>query len=181
MPIVASAGATFTPCPAGTFVATCIDVVDNGMVKSTYGGKTKTQHKVTIIWEIEEKRDDGKPHRPRKRYTLSLHEKSSLRKDLESWRGRAFTEGELEGFDLEVLLGIPCMISVIQEAKGGKVYANIKAIMTKPKNLPAPLPDPSYARECERMAADAESAGMDQSGPPDDQWEPPYDPSDVPF
>ena len=41
---------------------------------------------------------DGKPFLVRRRYTASLHEKSALRKDLESWRGRAFTNVELDGF-----------------------------------------------------------------------------------
>ena len=36
-------------------------------------------------------------------YTLCLHERAALRKDLESWRGRKFTEQELDGFDLEKL------------------------------------------------------------------------------
>ena len=34
-------------------------------------------------------------------YTLSLGERSNLRKMLESWRSRAFTPEELQGFDLE--------------------------------------------------------------------------------
>ena len=119
-----------------------------GWCKSTYSGeRTKTQHKVNVIWEIGEKRDDGKPFRPRKRYTLSLHEKASLRKDLESWRGRPFTDSELEGFDLEALLGVPlCSAWSTQPAVSGNVYANVTAIMRPPRGMEAPKADPAYVR-----------------------------------
>ena len=60
---------------------------------------------------------DGKPFLISRRYSLSLHEKSSLRRDLESWRGRAFTQEELRGFDLEVLIGVGCLVSVVHEQR----------------------------------------------------------------
>ena len=124
MAIVASKGSSFTPCPAGTFCAVCIDVVDLGMVQSTYSGKTKKQHKVHIIWQIEEKRDDGKFFTPRKRYTLSLHEKASLRKDLESWRGRPFTDDELAGISADLTPAVREVLTVAgsvasRNARGG--------------------------------------------------------------
>lgn len=176
MAILASKGSSFTPCPAGSFVAICVDVEDLGVIKSTYAGKIKSQHKVNIIWEIEEKRDDGQPFRPRKRYTLSLHEKSTLRKDLESWRGRPFTDDELSGFDLEVLIGVPSMISIVQAAVEGKIYANVTAIMKAPKGLVPPVADPSYARVQDRPKEGAVSNG---DPGPDSEWTPTDD--DVPF
>ena len=146
------------------------------MVQSTYSGKTKKQHKVNIIWQIEEKRDDGKFFTPRKRYTLSLHEKASLRKDLESWRGRAFNDDELAGFDLENLLGAPAMICVVQAAVSGQVYANVTAIMKAPKGLTPPVPDPTYVR-----VQDQPKDGTPGAQPPDgdQEWTPTDD--DVPF
>lgn len=177
MAIVASKGSSFTPCPAGTFIAVCIDVEDLGIVKSTYGEKTKSQHKVNIIWEIEEKRDDGLPFRPRKRYTLSLHEKATLRKELESWRGRAFTEAELEGFDVEALIGVPCMICIVQNAVKGQVYANVTAIMKAPKGMVPPALDPSYVRVQDRPNAESPATG--DRGPDQSEWE--ASDSDVPF
>jgi len=39
-----------------------------------------------------------------KRYTMSLGEQSTLRKDLESWRGKKFTPEELQGFDLNACI-----------------------------------------------------------------------------
>ena len=177
MAIVASKGSSFTPCPAGTFIASCIDVEDLGIVKSEYNGKTKSQHKVNIIWQIDEKRDDGQPFRPRKRYTLSLHEKATLRKDLESWRGRQFTEAELDGFDLEALLGAPAMICIVQNAVKGQVYANVTAIMKAPKGMQAPAIDPSYVRVQDRPKGEA--PGNVSDGPDTAEWE--ATDQDVPF
>jgi hypothetical protein len=44
-----------------------------------------------------------------KEFTLSMHEKSTLRQFLESWRGKAFTEKEALSFDVTALIGKPCL------------------------------------------------------------------------
>jgi len=156
MPIIAKAGGgSFAPAPAGTHSAVCCDVVDLGVLEVNYAGKTKRQHKITVIWQIGERRDDDKLFLLRKRYTLSLHEKASLRKDLESWRGRSFTPAELEGFDIETLLGVPCLLSVIHQAKDGDIFANISAIMRLPKGMEA-LKVVDYVRVCDREPTQAE-------------------------
>ena len=61
-----------------------------------------------------------------------------MRRDLEAWRGRAFTEDELAGFDLKNILGKPCMIQVVHKKNGERTYANIKAIMKLHASVPAP-------------------------------------------
>jgi len=174
MAIVATKGANYPVCPNGSHMGICIDVVDLGMVKSTYGEKTKTQHKIRVIWQTGEMRDDGKPFQISKRYTLSLHEKSTLRKDLESWRGRPFTDGELEGWDVESVLGAGAMLSVVQNASNGNVYANVAAIMKPPKGMPLPERDMSYVRVHDRPK-DAEA----QPGPDLGEWQ--ADDDSVPF
>jgi len=176
MAIVAKAGAKFEVCPAGSHVGVCIDVVDLGMIKSNYSGKSKTQHKIRVVWQVAENREDGKPFHVSKRYTLSLHEKSSLRKDLESWRGRPFTDGELEGWDVEGVLGAAAMLSVVQTAQQGNVYANVSAIMRPPKGMPVPAPDPSYIRVQDRPNDEVPG---NESAPDNGEWQPSDD--DVPF
>ena len=44
MPIFAKAGGSFTPAPAGTHCAVCVDVVDHGLIEVTYQGKTRQQY-----------------------------------------------------------------------------------------------------------------------------------------
>jgi hypothetical protein len=85
-----------------------------------------------------------------------LHEKASLRRDLESWRGRAFTDKELEGFDLENLLLKGCLINVIHEQRGGATFANVAGVMRLPKEMTAPRLQ-GYVRVCDRSPAPADA------------------------
>lgn len=166
MPIIAkSSGSNFVPCPEGAHAAVCVDVVDLGMMKVSFGGKEKTQHKIRIVWQIAEVMANNKPYNAQKRYTLSLHEKAALRKDLESWRGRAFTDKELEGFDVESVISVPCLINVMHQAREGSTYANVTAVMRLPKGMEAPT-QRDYVRVCDR--APAESVGESSDGPPID-------------
>lgn len=104
----------------------------------------KWSHQCLIMWELPElritiKKDDKEVDMPRvisKKYTLSLGEKSNLRKDLQSWRGKVFTNEELEGFDLQNILGKNCMIQIIHNSKDGKTYANIGTIIPLIKGNP---------------------------------------------
>lgn len=156
MPIIAKdsgGGAEFELAPAGAHPAVCCDVVDLGVMKVEYGGKEKQQHKIRIVWQIDELDSNGKAFRVQKRYTLSLHEKAALRKDLESWRGKPFNEEQLGGFDIEKLLSIGCFLNVIHESKGDKTYANVTAIMPLPKGVHGPTVR-EYVRVCEREPGD---------------------------
>lgn len=121
----------FTPCPEGLHHAVCVDVIDLGILQTNWGDK----HKVRIVWQVEEENSEtGKRFDVRKQYNLSLHEKATLRKDLESWRGRKFTENELDGFDLEKLLGVNCQVQVVQDITDeSKIYANVQAVVPPPK------------------------------------------------
>ena len=175
MPIYSKAGATFAPAPAGAHAAVCVDIVDLGILEVTYGGKTKKQHKVKIVWQIDELRDDGRPFHLGKRYTNSLHEKAVLRKDLESWRGKPFTNEELQGFDLEVLLSKGCMINVIHSSANGNTYANVTTVMRGPKGMQMPSPR-DYIRECDRQPE-----GTGDAAEPTDQYSGSVIDDEVPF
>lgn len=131
-------GGDFTPIPEDLHLAICYGIWDLGSQFTHFSDHPV--HKVVIIWEIpncrgEFERDGKKVNLPRvisKNYTLSLHEKANLRKDLESWRGRKFSEEELKGFDLKKLLAVPCQIQVLHNIKDDKTYANIGAIIKAP-------------------------------------------------
>ena len=152
MPILASRGKPFVPAPEGVWDAVCVDVVDLGVLTSQWGEK----HKVKICWELMEKMEDGKHFLVQKQYTLSLHEKSLLHKDLKSWRGKPFEPAELEGFDLEKLIGVPCQLVVTQEEKDGAIYGNATAIL-KPKVKVTP--SGSYVRVKDREGNKTPPAG----------------------
>jgi hypothetical protein len=152
--------------PEGTFQAVCYSVWDIGMQKSVFAGEEKRQHKIIIAWEIDklietEGQYKGKRFVVTNKYTLSLHEKSLLRKHLESWKGKGFSESELKGFDIEKLIGVNCILNIIKTEKNGKTYTNIAAIMPcmkgtiplKPENSTTP---PEWVKklqhECEQPA-----------------------------
>lgn len=125
--------------PAGTHVATCYRVVDLGTQITDWMGQTKTQHKILIGWEMpDETMTDGRPFSMQKRYTLSSHEKATLRLHLEAWRGKAFTEGEFGSFDLGSLIHMSCLLNVKHTTKETKTYADIGGIMKLPKGTVSP-------------------------------------------
>lgn len=138
-------GADFEPVPAGTYPARCYSMVHIGTIVEQFKGESKTINKVRLSWELPTelkvfKEENGEqPMVISKDYTLSMHEKSNLRKDLESWRGKGFTEEESEVFDITNLLGVECQISIIhKKTKAGKTYANISAISTLMKGTSCP-------------------------------------------
>lgn len=84
---------------------------------------------------------DGKPAPMtiQREYTLSLNEKANLRHDLQSWRGREFTAQELDGFQVNTVVGVACMINVIHKTTAKKkVYGAISSIGGLPKGVQCP-------------------------------------------
>jgi hypothetical protein len=128
-------GEDFDPMPEGVHHAVCYAVYDIGTQHSEMYGVDKEQ--VLIMWEFpKERMEDGRPFSISRRYTNSLNTRASLRKDLEAWRGRAFTDEELEnGFDLTKLLGANGQIQIIHNKKDDKTYANISSIMSLSKGM----------------------------------------------
>jgi hypothetical protein len=131
MALIAKGGKAFTPPPEGLWDAVAVDVIDLGMVDGQWGEK----HKCRIVWEISELMSTGLRYLAQKQYTVSLHEKAALYKDLKAWRGKPFTAEELEGFDLEAVVGAPCQLLITIEEKDGTQYGNITAIMKAKKKM----------------------------------------------
>jgi len=128
-----SGGGDFEPIPAGMHNAVGARVYDLGQQPGFNPGSFA--HKVVILWELATRYQTGelagKQMRVSKTYTLSLSEKANLRHDLESWRGRAFTEQELDGFDVEKVVGAPCTLNLVETVnpKTQKRYVKVAAVM----------------------------------------------------
>lgn len=134
--------------PAGNYIARCYQMIEIGTVKEVVMGKPVIAHKVRIGWELPTELkvfDQKKGEQPlaiSKEYTLSLNEKSNLRKDLKSWRGKDFTELEANLFDITKLLGIPCMLNIIHkpaQSDPTRIYEQIAGITPLPRGHVAPL------------------------------------------
>lgn len=132
-------GGDFKPAPEGTHVARCVRMIDLGTQPGSKQFPTP-RPRVMLMWELplETEEVDGKPMPMMvlKRYTMSTHEKSVLRHDLNSWRGRALTDEEAKAFDLRKVLGHPCMVTVTHSQDGK--YANIQAVTACPKGMAVP-------------------------------------------
>jgi hypothetical protein len=134
MSIIARKNKEFLPAPVGSHIATCVDVEDLGELPSYFVGKPP-QHKVRLTWQLPVL-IPGTVDRfaVRKNYTLSLHEKSALRQDLQAWRGKPFSEQELKnGFDIEKVLGVGCLLGIThQVGEDGGTRAKVISVLPLP-------------------------------------------------
>jgi hypothetical protein len=129
-------GGNFEKPEPGPFAAVCVRVIDLGTQKASWQGKEKMSHKILVSWEVDQKMKDGRPFMLSKQYTVSLMETANLRADLESWRGRPFTQEEIDTFTEKNILGKPCLLTLVP-SKDGK-YINIGNVTGLPKGMTSP-------------------------------------------
>lgn len=145
-------GGNFKRVPPGVFIGRCYSVIDLGTQHTSGQYGDKFQHKLRIGWELFGEDDQGNPltidvdgkDMPMtisKSYTVSLHEKAGLRKDLAAWRGRDFTDDEAKGFDVAKLLGAYCMVNVTTTEANGKTYSNVAGLTPLPGALKNAKPE----------------------------------------
>ena len=152
-----SGGGDFKRVPPGAYIGRCFSLIDLGtqLTSGQYG--EKLQHKLRIGWELFGEDEQGNPltvdvdgkSMPltiSKSYTVSLHEKAGLRRDLAAWRGRDFSDEEAKAFDVAKLIGAYCMVNVTTSETNGKTYSNVAGLTPLPGALrnakPAPVHDP---------------------------------------
>lgn len=119
---------SFEELSEGKHNAVCYRIIDIGThMELKFGSTTEYEKKHTVIffWEtLDEKMEDGRPFGVNKWYKLSLHEKSTLYRDLDTWKG-GITNEELAGLDLTKLLGVNCVLNIVHNDKG---RAKVKAV-----------------------------------------------------
>ena len=150
-----SGGGDFKKVPPGVYIGRCYSLIDIGtqFTDGVYG--PKSAHKIRIAWELFGEDEAGQPltalvdgkEMPltiSKSYTVSLHEKASLRKDLAAWRGKDFSEEEAKAFDVSKLMGAFCMINAVNSETNGKTYTNVAGITPLPGALKNAKPAPVH-------------------------------------
>lgn len=143
---VSAGGDKIAPVPEGVQLAVCSGYYDLGtQLESSFKDReVKTEkRKLMLVWDLPHERieidGEDKPRQLSKRYTRSLDEKANLRKDLDAWRGRKFTPEELHEFDLDNVVGAPCQLNVVHDAKSdGRKFAVIKTITPLMKGMVKP-------------------------------------------
>jgi len=125
----------------GTYIARCYSMIHIGTIPTEWQGEKKKRNVVRIGFEfptetkVFKEGDKPKPYVLSQDYTLSLGKKSKVRPMLEAWRGKKFTEEEIEEFDWTNLVGVPAMVTVVHNDKG---YATIQNITKPPKGTECP-------------------------------------------
>lgn len=157
--VSANSTGTFEPVQQGTFLAVCGVLVDLGtQLNKKYN---RFQPKVLIGWEIPEQtytdeNGDQKPRMVYSRYTGNLNEGSNLRRDLALWRGRDFTQDELDEFKLQNIVGKSCFITIIHNEYNDRTYANVAGIMALPKGVkPVELSEPALVFDIDDLSESA--------------------------
>ena len=146
MSLVAKTGGSssnFIPVPTGMHLARCYRIIDLGTQESTYMGNVKQLHKAMFQFEVHSEdaqgnptvTSKGDPMTVSKNFTVTLADKASLRKDLQTWRGKDFTKEELDGFELKNVLGQWAMLSVVETQNNGNTYTNIATINPVPSSM----------------------------------------------
>jgi hypothetical protein len=144
MSLTAKQGPSIEQIEDGNHHGICVAVIDLGtQYNETFN---KEQPKVMITWELPDFpiiNEHGEPDPDKgyrvisKEYTASLNEKANLYSDLVSWRGRDFTQDELEGFNIKNVLGANCLVNVVKNKKG---YSNVAAVAKMPKGMTPKTP-----------------------------------------
>lgn len=134
--------------PTGNYLARCYKMIHIGTVEEVILGEKKVLNKVRVGWELPTEQrvfNEEKGLQPLvidKEFTLSLHEKSSLRAVLKAWRGKDFTEEEAKAFDITKLLGVQCMINIIHKPSKKdptRHFEEIAGVTPVPKGIEVPV------------------------------------------
>jgi len=118
-------------CPAGIHKAECSEIEDHGTVETEYGPK----HKVSIKWKAQAG-PVNETFEVTRRYTWSVHEKATLRKDLDNWIGPLTPEQLAKGVDLDELVGKIAQVQVVHVVKGDRTFANVDGVTRDPDDTP---------------------------------------------
>jgi hypothetical protein len=149
------AGGTYQPHPDGIHPAVCVDIIDLGMEKENYDGRETMKPKLRIVWETEEKADNGRNMTLSRKVTKSLHEKSTFAELISKWRGRSLQAGEEIAYTK--LIGASCTLVIIHKSDAKGIYALVDTVSKPTKKLqPSGHYDPNAnrARINERRAKD---------------------------
>lgn len=141
--------------PAGTFPARCIGLIELGThleivkVKNEKTGKmeekTKPINKFQFSFELPTKTKvfkEGEPEKPimvSKKYTKSMFKQANLRKFAEKMIGMKMLDQDADKFDVETLVGMPCLIT-IQQGKGndGETYSYVESVTQPMEGVSTP-------------------------------------------
>ena len=160
--VTTKAGKVFEKPNNGIYHGVLADVVDLGMVTTTYKGVTKTQPMIRLIWYLNANGQDGKPLSVAQKFNANLHEKSNLYKTIKQILGGA----PPPTYDIDLLIGQTRQLFIVREtefAADGKTvvkdYANVQGIMPATPGIVVQIPA-DFIRSKDRPKTQAGPTGQ---------------------
>lgn len=129
----------FQPHDEGQFVGQCVDVIALGEKVQDFPGTTPyLAPTCALVFRTGERNTEtGEYIDIAREFTVSMGAKANLRKFLEQWRGKPYTEEQVTaGVPLHKLEGNHGLLTIAHRTSGkGRVYANITACVGIPKQM----------------------------------------------
>ena len=134
------------PVEPGVYMAICIGCVDLGeQYNETFKNRSnKCLYIFELIGETIEVDGEMKPRQLSKEFAISRSDKGNLRKFIESWNSKSYSNDEFSEFELFDQIGKPCQINVVLSES--KEYSNVDNLMPLPKGFPVPVTDTKQIR-----------------------------------
>ena len=132
-------GGNFTPHDEGQFAALCADVINLGQrIEQFPGQPARIMDKCAVVFATD---TEGETKDVSVEFSVSMNEKANLRKFLESWRGKSYTEDEVDaGVPLHRMEGVAALLGIEHKRSNkGRTYAKIVSISRLPKGMKPPV------------------------------------------
>lgn len=133
---------------SGSHIARAYAVIDLGTRETGFTdseGRPKRLREILIYWELPgskhifKKEKGEQPLVVKKKFTYNFGKEATLRKTLENWRGKAFTEEELnKGYDLKNILNTPALISLTENEYKGEKYMKVASVSPLAEGMHCP-------------------------------------------
>lgn len=153
---------------AGLFAGTIIDVVELGVVKSTYNGVESENEKVQVIWVLDKNDSQGRPFRVQSMYNanINMNPKSGKKSRLYELIEQVFQVAPTLEFDSEALVGRANNLFLVKETNPttGKTYTNVKGLAPLSAGQVAPKAPADFVRFKNRPKTQTATGQPVQSG-----------------
>lgn len=118
-----------------------VDVIDLGYHEKSFQGVSKgLAQKCALVFQIDSLNPDtGRRFEPSQEFWVSMYESANLRKFLETWRGKSYSDDEAKkGAPLHLLEGVNGLMQIEHKpskANPSRIYANIVSVTPLPKSM----------------------------------------------
>lgn len=132
--------------PTGTHRAVLYKLINLGTLNVEWDGEPKKSHKIRLGWELSDEEieyeKDGetikKPFVVDRKFTFSLGDNAHLTPIVEGMIGKPLFDKEKAEFDIETLLGMSCLITIVHDEYNGNKFAKVTNATLLPKGMEKP-------------------------------------------